>query len=64
MVKIEDSCVDCGLPCLGKNCPYAEEAHYYCDKCGKEDILYEVGHQQLCAECILDLFCTVEGSDI
>ena len=36
MIKTENECVDCGLPCLGKSCPYTHVTRIYCDRCGKE----------------------------
>lgn len=54
MKKIQNDCVDCGLPCLGNSCPYRSVTHYYCDKCGSETDLYYFGNQELCIDCIIE----------
>ena len=59
MVKIEDHCVDCGLPCLGSSCPNRNVTQYYCDKCGEEiscDEIYDVDGEELCEECLKEMF--------
>jgi hypothetical protein len=56
MVRIENECVDCGLPCLD-SCKYKNVPHLYCDKCGDEcDTLYysPINGKELCKECVLD----------
>jgi hypothetical protein len=63
MIKYENECVSCGLPCLGVSCPYREVAHYYCDCCGGEGKLYHYDNKELCEECLLKNFEVVEGSD-
>lgn len=62
MKKVESGCVNCGLPCLGRDCPNYEETHYYCDKCGEETTLYYYDGEELCADCILESLEKVEGS--
>lgn len=52
MKKIENDCVDCGLPCLGNSCPYRNVPHYYCDRCGNEVDLYHFNDEELCLDCI------------
>lgn len=55
MYKIEDDCVDCGLPCLGDNCPYRNVTVNYCDECGEEyEFLYDYDGQELCKDCLLE----------
>ena len=55
MVRIENDCVDCGLPCLGEMCPNRNVRHLYCDKCGKEvDKLFVYKNEQWCEECITE----------
>lgn len=50
-----DGCVDCGLPCMGKSCPYWEVEERFCDKCGEETSqLYEYNGKELCEDCLLD----------
>lgn len=63
MIKLEDECVSCGLPCIGSACPYRSVPHFYCDKCGDESTLYEFEGKQLCIDCIIDRLDVVEGSD-
>lgn len=64
MQRIENDCVDCGLPCLGDSCRYRNVPHYYCDCCGYEDKLYYYDSEELCEECLLKRFEVVEGSDL
>jgi hypothetical protein len=64
MRKIEDECVDCGLPCLGDSCKYKNVERFYCDECGEEEVLYEYDSQELCIECIKTRLTKVEGSDL
>lgn len=55
MYKIEDDCVDCGLPCLGDSCPYRNVTVNYCDECGEEyEFLYDYNGQELCKDCLLE----------
>ena len=53
MQRIENDCVDCGLPCIA-SCPYKNAVHYYCDHCGEEEELYEYEGEELCIECIAE----------
>ena len=62
MIKVENECVDCGLPCIGSSCPYMNVTRYYCDDCEDETTLYEYDDQELCADCILKRLPIVEGS--
>ena len=51
MVKYENECVCCGLPCLGSSCPYTNVKHLYCDECGSDvDELWD----GLCEECFIE----------
>lgn len=55
MVRYEDECVGCtdlGLYCIGRACGNRNVPHFYCDKCGDEDELYEFEGEQLCISCI------------
>lgn len=63
MMKIENECVNCGLPCLGSSCPNRQVKHFYCDKCGEEETLYCLDGQELCATCVLEALDIVEGSE-
>lgn len=53
MIKFENECVDCGLPCLGSSCPNRNVRHLYCDRC-KVDVpkLYVYDNEQLCWDCV------------
>lgn len=53
MVRYENGCCDCGLPCIGSSCPYRVEIVLECDRCHDEvDELYEVGSEDLCVSCL------------
>lgn len=53
MIRTENECVDCGLPCTYQSCPYWAVTRCYCDECGTEqDVLYWWDGQQLCLDCI------------
>lgn len=52
MIKLENDCVCCGLPCLGNDCPHRNVPHFYCDECGDETDLYHFDDEQLCMSCI------------
>ena len=59
MVKTENQCVDCGLPCLGSSCPNRNVKVHYCDKCNDKlsyDEMYEVDDEELCEECLKEKF--------
>ena len=60
MIAIESDCVDCDLPCIYEACRHYRTVHYYCDKCGEEDIIYEFNDEQLCLDCILKKLERVE----
>lgn len=67
MRKFENECCGCatpGYPCLGVRCPRRRVEHFYCDKCESEAKLYEYDGKELCAECLLEEFSVVDGSDI
>lgn len=52
MKRLENECVDCGLPCLGKSCPNRNVSRFYCDECGDEAQLYDFDGEELCISCI------------
>ena len=60
MVRYEDHCCDCavpGYPCRGSSCPYRNVPVYYCDDCGDEiEDVYDVDGEELCEECLKDMF--------
>lgn len=56
MIRIENRCAGCELPCIGDGCPYYRVTCLYCDYCGtEENELYEVGDEQLCKFCLPEL---------
>lgn len=64
MIKTENECVDCSLPCMYDGCQYYQVTRYYCDDCGTEDVLYDWDNQQLCIDCIKKRLTIVEGSEV
>lgn len=56
MIKCENNCVDCGLPCLGNNCPYSKQTIMVCDNCKAEtDKLYDYEGEEYCNDCFDDI---------
>ena len=49
MVKYEDGCVGCGLPCLYESCPHYRVERHYCDKCDDYAVA-EIDGEELCEE--------------
>ena len=60
MIKKENECVDCGLPCLGSSCPNRNVIRIYCDKCGDEGKIYHYDGEHLCIGCIEETLKEVE----
>ena len=62
MIKYENDCVCCDLPCI--DCGRKRTPHYYCDRCESEDVLYNFEDEELCMDCITDILHErrVEGS--
>ena len=53
MIKTENECCDCGLPCIYESCIYWAVTRFYCDECKNEcDVLYHFDWQELCLDCI------------
>lgn len=66
MRKLEDECVGCkdlGLHCFGDSCPNKDVPHFYCDECGDETTLYDTEYGELCADCLLEKFHKIDGSE-
>ena len=64
MISIENECVDCGLPCIYKSCPYYKVVRYVCDCCKDEvENLYYFDGQELCIDCIEHRLERVEYND-
>ena len=60
MIKIENHCVNCGLPCRGASCLLQKVEVHYCDECGDElDEIYDVDGDELCEYCLIDRFKVV-----
>jgi hypothetical protein len=53
MTTYINNCVSCGLPCDSR-CGLSHEAVTVCDRCGKEEQLYQFEGQELCAACIAE----------
>jgi hypothetical protein len=64
MTRVENHCCDCAVPsypCRGSACPLTRVKVSYCDKCDPKchnplDEVYEVDGEELCEECLKDLF--------
>ena len=57
MIRYEEECVGCGLPCRGSSCPYGGSTpHLYCDECNEEVTkLYKFDGKELCRDCAAEL---------
>lgn len=67
MIQYEDECVGCPpeLGCLGSSCPNRNVPHLICDNCGGErGELYNVNGEQVCDDCLLQMFPTVTLEDV
>lgn len=51
MLKLENQCVDCGLPCIGNSCRYRNVPVYYCDECGNDNACYSIDGEHYCEDC-------------
>lgn len=58
-----NECVSCGMPCLYESCRNYNVERFLCDKCKEETTLYEYDTLELCANCLLEQFQIVEGSE-
>ena len=63
MVRIENECCDCDLPCIYESCPFWAVKRLYCDECEEENQLYWFDDQQLCLDCIEARLERVECDD-
>ena len=53
MVRTENECCGCELPCIYESCPFWAVSRFYCDECdSEEDTLYWWDGQQLCLGCV------------
>lgn len=59
-IRYENQCCGCavpGYPCRAPHCPNLKVPVHYCEKCGEDlDDIYEVGGEELCEECLKDMF--------
>jgi len=55
MLKLENQCVDCGLPCIGNSCHYRNVPVYYCDECGSPEAKYKIEGTDVCEDCALKI---------
>ena len=56
MIKYENDCVACGLPCLGEFCPNRHAPHMYCDRCGEEvGSYFIIDGEMICDDCLADI---------
>ena len=63
MIKYENDCVGCDLPCVMGVCSYYRVPHYYCDRCGEETHdLHNFDGEQLCESCLEEIIEEVLGS--
>ena len=64
MIRIENDCVDCGLPCMGDGCRYRNVPHIYCDNCKNEcDEVYDVGGEHMCEDCLMDTLTKITSEN-
>ena len=58
MIRIEDECVGCLIPCI--DCGRKRVPHYYCDICDEDiaydDGMYNVDGQMVCHDCLCKMF--------
>ena len=60
MIRYEDRCCGCATesyPCIGSACSLRNVEVHYCDYCKCElDEIYNVDGDELCEDCLKDLF--------
>ena len=55
MIKYENECVGCPQGCV--HCGRDKTQHLYCDRCCEDsEELYVFDGEELCEECLLDMF--------
>lgn len=54
MIKHEDHCVGCPLPCI-PNCPNRNVEIEVCDACEEEEQLYRYDGNVYCIDCLFEL---------
>ena len=53
MIRYENDCCGCDIPCI--ECGRKHNPHFYCDKCGEEfepQELSWVGDEMICDDCM------------
>jgi hypothetical protein len=63
MIRTENECVECNLPCIYESCPFWAVKRFYCDECEEENQLYWWDGQQLCLGCVEARLERVEEDD-
>ncbi len=53
MIKFENQCYGCDIPCVGSSCSQLNVEVHYCDTCGEEAI-YSIDNEDFCYECLKD----------
>ena len=63
MIRVENDCVSCALPCI--HCSKGRDRIvHYCDECGyTAETLYEYDSEELCEECLLGRFEIVDQEE-
>ena len=65
MLQYKNYCCDCaapGYPCRGSSCPNLNVPIHYCDLCKYEieGDIYDVDGEELCEECLKDMFRRID----
>lgn len=68
MIVYENECCGCavpGYPCIGKSCSRLRVPRLYCDRCEcEEDKLYDVDGEQVCEDCLREMFDTITADAV
>lgn len=51
MIRCEDKCVGCGIPCMRTGCPYVRVPICFCDLCGSSEGEYRIEGVDMCKSC-------------
>lgn len=63
MIKTENKCVSCDLPCLYESCSYYNVEVHYCDVCGYE-AEYNIDNEDFCEECARTMLKNVFSEEL
>lgn len=50
MIKYENHCIGCQLPCIYTSCPHYSVEVHYCDKCKKKEAICIIDGDDYCDE--------------